>query len=114
MPAVRPDATTISLSWIPAFGVPVTTYNISYSNTNKKCFDDNKAITVENQTLNSALEELEEHTEYLVKVAVWHKGRVVGSNCTTVTTKPVGTYCECFDKQLIKVSFQLHLLVPLL
>ncbi|CAI7989142.1 Protein sidekick [Geodia barretti] len=89
LPAVRPDATIISLSWIPASGVPVTTYNISYSNTNKKCFDDNKAMSVENQTLNSTLEELEEHTEYLVKVAVWHEGRVVGSNSTMVTTKPV-------------------------
>ena len=95
--AVIPDATIISLSWIPASGVPVTTYNISYSNTNKKCFDDNKTMSVENQTLNSTLEELEEHTEYLVKVAVWHEGRVVGSNSTMVTTKPVGVYCECFD-----------------
>ncbi|CAI8029060.1 Receptor-type tyrosine-protein phosphatase S [Geodia barretti] len=69
--------------------VLVTTYNISYSNTNKKCFDDNKTMSVENQTLNSTLEELEEHTEYLVKVAVWHEGRVVGSNSTVVTTKPV-------------------------
>ncbi|CAI8037270.1 Receptor-type tyrosine-protein phosphatase S [Geodia barretti] len=89
LPAVRPDATIISLSWIPASGVPVTTYNISYYNTNKKCFDDNKAMSVENHTLNSTLEELEEHTEYLVKVAVWHRGRVVGSNSTVVTTKPV-------------------------
>ena len=105
MPAVNPDATIISLSWIPASGVPVTTYNISYSNTNKKCFDDNKAMSVENQTLNSTLEELEEHTEYLVKVAVWHEDRVVGSNSTMVTTKPVGVYCECFDKRLITVSF---------
>ncbi|CAI8030317.1 Receptor-type tyrosine-protein phosphatase delta, partial [Geodia barretti] len=89
LPAVRPDVTIISLSWIPASGVPVTTYNISYSNTDKKCFDDNKAMSIENQTLNATLEELEEHTEYLVKVAVWYEGRVVGSNSIVVTTKPV-------------------------
>ena len=115
LPAVIPDATIISLSWMPASGVPVTTYNISYYNTNKKCFDDNKVMSVENQTLNSTLEELEEYTEYLVEVAVWHEDRVVGSNSTMATTKPVGMYCECFDATTnLQFHFQLHLLVPLL
>ena len=52
-------------------------------------------MSVDNETLNYTLKELREHTEYLVKVSVWHKDRVVGSNMTLVTTKPVGTY-SCY------------------
>ena len=90
MPAIVPDATLIMLSWFPASGVPVTTYNISYSNTNTECFSENMTMSVDNETLNYTLKELQEHTEYSVKVSVWHKDRVVGSNMTMVTTKPVG------------------------
>ena len=91
MPAIIPDATLITLSWFPASGVPVTTYNISYSSTNTECLSENMMMSVDNETLNYTLKELQEHTEYLVKVSVWHKDRVVGSNMSTVTTKPVGT-----------------------
>ena len=86
------DATSVSLSWIPAPGVPVTNYSISYYNTDKNCFDKSEKITVDNKTFNYTLEALEEHTKYFVEVAVIHKGNVIGSNGTTVTTKAVGMY----------------------
>ena len=89
------SATLLYLSWVPESGVPVTTYNISYSNTNKKCFSDSKSDKgVDNETLNYTLQGLQEHTEYLVKVAVVHEGRTVGSTETTETTKPAGMYWE--------------------
>ena len=86
------DATFVSLSWTPAPGVPVTNYSISYYNTDKNCFDKSDKVNVDNKTFNYILEPLEEHTEYFVEVAVIHKGRVIGSNGTTVTTNPVGMY----------------------
>ena len=90
LPAIIPDATLITLSWFPASGVPVTTYNISYSSTNTECLNENMMMSVDNKTLNYTLKELQEHVDYLVKVSVWHKDRVVGSNMTVITTKPVG------------------------
>ena len=89
------SATLLYLSWAPESGVPVTTYNISYSNTNKKCLiDDGSDKRVDNETLNYTLQDLQEHTEYLVKVAVVHEGRIVGSTETMETTKPAGVYWE--------------------
>ena len=89
------STTLLYLSWTPESGVPVTTYIISYSNTNKKCFSDSKSDKkVDNGTLKYILQGLQEHTEYLVKVAVVHKGRIVGSTETMETTKPAGMYCE--------------------
>ena len=70
-------------------GVPVTIYNISYSNTNKKCFFDNRTISVDNETVGYTLR-VQEHAEYLVRIEVLHQGRVIGDNETTITTKPVG------------------------
>ena len=93
---VKSGDTNVTFTWTPASGVPVTTYNISYYNTNKKCFFDNRTISVGNETLIYTLQ-VQEWTKYSVKVEVLHEGRAIGSNETLVTTKPVGTYCECFD-----------------
>ena len=88
-------ATFLYLSWSPASGVPVTTYDISYTNSDKKCFDDSKTITVDKTTQNSTLE-VQEYTEYFIKVAVAHKYHVIGSNMTVITTHPVGVFMSAY------------------
>ena len=96
------NATLLYLSWVPESGVPVTTYIISYSNTNKKCFIDSKSDKkVDNETLNYTLQDLQEHTEYLVKVAVVHDGRIVGSTEIMTVTKPAGMYWEYCGAEII-------------
>ena len=89
-------ATFLYLSWSPASGVPVTTYDISYTNSDKRCFDDSKTITVDKTTQNSMLE-VQEYTEYFIKVTVSHKHRVIGSNVTVVTTHPVGVFTSTYS-----------------
>ena len=71
-------------------GVPVTTYNISYSNTNKKCFFDNRTISVDNETLGYTLQ-VQEHAEYLVRIEVLHQGRVIGDYQSVGRRSNVGT-----------------------
>ena len=78
------------MSWITVSGVPVTAYRISYSNMNKICFNDSEAFSADNETLNTTLKGLQEHTQYLIKVTVVHENRVIGSNKKKVLTKPTG------------------------
>ena len=77
------------LSWKPAYGIPVTTYNIFYSNCDKKCFNDTKIINVNHSTNNYSLQ-VEEDTVYSVQVTIVHEDHIFGSRIAVVTTKPVG------------------------
>ena len=88
-------ATFLHLSWSPASGVPVTTYDISYTNSDKRCFDDSRTITFDNTTQNSTLQ-VQEYMEYTTKVAVAHKDCVIGSNVTVVTTHRVGVFMSAY------------------
>ena len=84
------ESDDVLVSWIAISGVPVTVYRISYSNMNNICFNDSGFFSADNETLNHTLKDLQEHTQYLIKVAVVHENRVIGSNKKKVLTKPTG------------------------
>ena len=54
-----------------------------------------RTITVDNTTQTSTLQ-VQEYMEYLIKVEVSHKDRVIGSNVTVVTTHLVGVFMSAY------------------
>ena len=89
--AYSTSATSIRIEWTYTSDGPwtVTTYTISYSNTNTDCFNDTANITgiAANETMYT-LTDLQEGTEYFITLtALMSDGETVEDNITLATVE---------------------------
>ena len=85
------STTSLTVSWILAEGVTVTSFTISYSNTDTQCFPDSNDITdiAASETMYTVTG-LQEGTEYSITVTAMLSDGGSGGDSLTATTMAAG------------------------
>ena len=83
--------TSLDVSWLLAGGVTVTSYIISYSNTNTQCFTDSNVITdIAGSETMYIMTGLQEDTEYSITVTAMLSDGETEEDSLTASTMATG------------------------